>query len=203
VFRLFLFAALPLLFAACASTPKFDAQPSEPVDLQGRWVLDVERSDDAEAAVMQAFGRKRARSGDKAPAKPPSPEQVAGPVAPTESGSTAGTGDIEPRKLISNPDWLEVEQGSDLIVINMGGKEFRRYAMGGELSWVGRAGPFKTWSGWKKTTMIAVSKSPTKIKVTERYLVSTDGSLTRRVKLETDQLDDPVQFRQIFTRAAE
>ena len=110
----------------------------------------------------------------------------------------AGTGETEPKGLVTNPAWIDIDQSQSGLVINMGGTGYRRYLVADRVAWVGRAGAFETVSGWSKTEFWAESESPSGAEMVERFRLSTDQrELLRDITVEAKMLDGTVTIRQV------
>jgi hypothetical protein len=190
-----------LLIAACSSTPRLSETPTAPVDLTGRWALDREASDDPVDMITTAMVIADAERGNGARGLRAGGDGKRGSGGMPGGGGAGrgGMGMMDPSGMIPNPDWIDITQSADLVEVDYGGQRFGRYPLQTPITTVSIAGSVETKSGWSGTDFWTVTKSERGLKLTERYVVSPDGSeLVLETVLDSKAIDDPLTIRRVF-----
>ena len=179
--------AQPALLASGGSTPRLSETPTDSVELAGRWELDRGASDDPLDLISTAMvvteveraGGARRPSGDGG-----------GNGSGGGGAGPGGMSTMDPTSMVPNPDWLDITQC---------GQRFGRYPLDTPITTVNRAGTLETRSGWSATDFWTVTKSERGLTLTERYVVSPDGSeLVLETVLDSKRFDDPLTIRRVF-----
>lgn len=212
-----------LLITSCSSTPRLSVTPTDPVDLAGRWALDREASDDPLDMMTTAMviaevedrsgtsrppggtgdggtrGSRGGKSGGGGGKRGGGGQRGSGD-RPAGGGAAPGDmGTMDPSGMIPNPDWIDITQAADLVEVDYGGHRFGRYPLDTPITTVSRAGSVETKSGWSGTDFWTVTKSERGLTLTERYVVSPDGSeLVLETVLDSKAFDDPLTIRRVF-----
>ncbi len=197
----FALALVALIYVISAAA--LDAQPGKPIDLSGRWLIDIAQSDDPERLLQQRLQEEARRAARREREARAGSDDVLEPIAPTPSARWRQQQRETLRRMIGVSDHLLIQQRADTIDIHSA-VDARQFTPGAQSHVSMPDGDLaELRSGWDGAAFVVERAVRRGARVTERFQILKTGELEYRMRWRGETELAGLDIRRVYHRTSD